>query len=109
MKPRTPSALYCDHANESPRHAPCQCPADCYCKREGNCGKRVRKPTRPTDRQRLKRIARIIASLPCYRAAFFGTPQEPGERRYILREDKYLELCSLVLPAAMKAEKERMK
>ncbi len=31
------SALYCDHANETPSTLICKCPTDCYCKNEGNC------------------------------------------------------------------------
>lgn len=29
------SAIYCEHANESPVTCPCRCPNDCYCKRQG--------------------------------------------------------------------------
>lgn len=37
------SAVYCEHANESPLYARdgdklvCRCPEDCYCKHEGGC------------------------------------------------------------------------
>lgn len=39
------SALYCGHANEAPSGfilpngvLMCNCPSDCYCKEQGNCG-----------------------------------------------------------------------
>jgi hypothetical protein len=31
------SAIFCEHANESPVTRPCRCSSECYCKAEGGC------------------------------------------------------------------------